>query len=94
VKFIIGEKIYDTDNSELICEYSKECIVENIFMKIKVTRIAKLYRTKKGNWFSVIKGDYEKLTAEKETDDYVKEIFRNNGAIESYNKYFEQLEEA
>jgi DNA-directed RNA polymerase specialized sigma subunit len=94
MQFIIDEKIYDTDKSELICEYAKPCIVKNIFMEMKINRKAKLYRTQKGNWFSAIEGDSDKLFAEKETEDYVKNIFRHNGAVELYNKYFTELEEA
>lgn len=94
MKFIIGEKFYDTDNSELICAYGKPCVVKNLFMEMKINKIAKLYKTQKGSWFSVVERDHGIFEATREDDEYVKDIFRHNGTVGLYNEHFNELEEA
>lgn len=57
MKFIIEGKVYDTEKADCICEFKKSIDkvlrmfgVENTFTERKP---AKLYKTKKGSWFSV-----------------------------------------
>ncbi len=38
MKFIIGEKIYDTDKSELIIEYVKPWPTSNLFYKTTINK--------------------------------------------------------
>ncbi|MNO04764.1 hypothetical protein D3C81_2259010 [compost metagenome] len=53
-----------------------------------------LYRTQKGNWFSVRETESKKFIAYTETDGSVKEIFSNLNEVELIEKYFDVIEEA
>lgn len=93
--FIIEDKIYNTETSEKVIKYRKPYPVELIIGgTIYIKHETILYRTKKGNWFSVKKGDYDTYTAYQETEESVKKLLEQLNAIDVYNKYFEQLEEA
>jgi len=91
--FIIDKKTYDTDKAELVLEYY-ESYPMALMPTLRIEKITKLFRTTKGNWFSVRKGDYDRYYAEKQTSENVQNIFSRKGKIELYNKYFDALEEA
>lgn len=95
MKFIIDNKVYDTEKSEKIIKYTKQYPLEGPLGFIINPRYdTVLYRTRKGNWFSVAMKNFDKKIAYKETNDTVKKLFKSLDEVELYNKYFGTLEEA
>ncbi|MEY7999287.1 hypothetical protein AB8U03_03570 [Clostridium sp. Mt-5] len=95
MKFIIDNKVYDTEKSEKIIKYTKQYPLEGpLGLIIYPRRDTILYRTKKGNWFSMATKNFDKKIAYKETDDTVKKLLKSLDEVELYNKYFGTLEEA
>lgn len=93
MKFIIDEKIYDTEKSEKICEVTDEVKTDNntlrqCFVKKKV----ELYKTQKEHWFIVFEEDGIKK-AKKRTEDKVKELLIRNNLVDIYTEQFGDLEE-
>ena len=93
MKFIIGDKIFNTENAEKVIDYKKS-YKDPVFSFMKYFRDTTLYKTKKGNFFSVSKCDYEKCQAEEETIESARDIIKSLNAIDIYLKYFEKLDEA
>ncbi|XZK76732.1 hypothetical protein ACSXCI_15820 (plasmid) [Clostridium perfringens] len=84
MQFIIGDKLFDTDKAELVCEFE-------VFKGYGVRKIEKtLYRTKKGNWFIV--DEYSNCSII--TENKARELLIELNDIENYKKYFGELEEA
>lgn len=93
-KFIIEGKIFDTEAAESIISYRKSYTVQIFGITYYIKRNTKLYKTSKGNWFSVSEEDYGNLTGHSESEASVREILKKLNAIELYNNHFEALEEA
>lgn len=97
MKWILEGKVYDTEKAEYICEFKKPIDktlrmfgMESIITDMKP---AKLYKTKKGAWFSVANlGDKSRLILENEKS--AKIIISSQHDVELYKKYFNDLEEA
>lgn len=90
MRFILENKIYDTDKAEVICEF--RAIKPLMFCKtLTSSEDAILYKTNKGNWFSVIER-LEECTPLKKAQ--VKELLKNLNNVELYEKYFGKLKEA
>lgn len=94
MKFVINKKIYDTEKSELIIEFWKKWKVQSLVGLLNLSKLTKLYRTQKGNWFVIAEGDHDFYYVEVKNDEEVQIILSGCGEIEKYNKYFENLEEA
>lgn len=103
MKAIINNKIYDTETAELIKTYYKhyELTGKNIFgytSTFKKIREIELYKTKKGNWFEVMKKiegvTNSTIELEVVSELEVKETFKDLGDAVNYMKYFDKLEEA
>lgn len=92
-KFIIEGKIFDTEAAESIIEYRKGYPVQIFGSTYYIKRKTTLYKTSKGNWFSVSEEDYGRLTGHSESEASVREILKQLNAIEIYNNHFEALEE-
>lgn len=93
--FIIEDKGYDTEKSEKIVGYYKSYPMELLTGYIVyIRRKTTLYRTDKGNWFSVSEGDREKYQGYRETEDSVKELLKQLTERDLYSRYFGELEEA
>ncbi|MBV4417182.1 hypothetical protein [Clostridium tyrobutyricum] len=97
MKFIIENKVYDTEKAECVCEFEKS--VDKILQMFGIERTfreykpAKLYKTKKDSWFSVADlGDRKRIILEDEIS--AKRIISSKHDIYLYNKYFDDLEEA
>lgn len=93
-KFIMKNKIFDTDTSEVLCKWQKQWETYSIIWgrNIYPYKETTLYRTKKGNYFCVGVFDYGELKAQLLTEKEVKEILMRN----NYSKYcelYEPLEE-
>lgn len=94
MRFIIDGKIYDTEKAELIIKFIKGWSIPTIIGEMTLRKSTKLYKTEIGNWFAVAEADYDKYHVEVESEDEVKKILGNCGAIGIYNEHFGQLEEA
>jgi hypothetical protein len=92
--FVIQNKKYNTETSEKILEFGKIYKEKTVVGELPFNRETVLYRTVKGNWFTVAKGDFNRHTAYKENDESVKEILKSSNSVDIYQKYFEELEEA
>lgn len=90
MKFIVENKVFDTEKAEVICEFKerKQLIWNKSF---STWEYVTLYRTNKGNWFSVI----ERLKECTQLNNIqVEELLKGLDEVELYEKYFEKLEEA
>ena len=98
LKFIIDDKIYDTEKSTKMIDFRKEIIktfnLVGSEYKQAFWKKASLYRTFKGNWFSTVENGDNQYNGYKESDESVKEILKDLNQIKLYNKYFGHLEEA
>lgn len=93
MKFIVNDKIYDTDKAEKVLNF--KCRFPLILTpQFCVWHDMELYRTSKGNWFSIKHEDFDGRTCIPETDESVKEILKHCNKTELYAKYFGDLEEA
>lgn len=93
--FIIEDKKYNAETAEKILEFSRKYPKKMLTgHTIYIIRDTVLYRTQKGNWFTVAKGDYNSFTAYKENEEDVKRLFKALNDVEKYSKYFRELEEA
>ncbi|HAT4343477.1 TPA: hypothetical protein I9085_002447 [Clostridium perfringens] len=88
MQFIIGDKLFDTEKAEIVCKF-KEARPLWWNKSISTWEDATLYKTNKGNWFSVCK---EKCTSL--NNEQVKHLLKGLNVVEIYEKYFGKLEEA
>lgn len=96
--FILDDKKYDTDKSEVVLKY-REKFEGMILWGRQLYDLCPmtLYKTQKGNWFSVReieKNGLKSYVAYKHTKASVKEILSNLNKVELIEKHFENLEEA
>lgn len=101
MKFIIEDKIYDTEKAEEIFKYRQKCWKECKYpffgenFNFSEWKSVTLYRTSKGKWFIVRKNKYDKeIEGIVQTDEEVKKTFSQLNKIDLYNRYFSKLEEA
>lgn len=64
MQFIIGDKLFDTEKAEIVCKF-KEARPLWWNKSISTWEDATLYKTNKGNWFSVCKENAHHLTTNK-----------------------------
>lgn len=93
MRFIVNNKIYNTDNSELLCTFSKQWETDTIFGKLYPTRDTNLYKTNKGAYFLTSKGDYERFQILVINEDTAKNYLMYYN-YEKYAEMFGELEEA
>lgn len=93
MKFIVNNKIYDTDKAEKVLNYRHRFPL-TLTPQFCIWHDMELYRTSKGNWFSVRHEDYGKVTCIAHTVEEAKEIFKKCNRVELYAQYFGNLEEA
>lgn len=96
MKAIINDKIYDTDNCELLLTYKREILNTNNFEPVKYK--TELFKTKKGtylrytsNSLSIIYRDINELVILSEKE--VKELLIKLNEVDLYEKQFGKLEE-
>ena len=102
MKYLVENKVYDTEKAKKIIKYIKPIKTKGIFGFISYPRyIHTLYKTKKGQFFVYI-GEYvedsdisvsSKDEIELLSDDEVKEILNELNAIDVYQQLFDDLEE-
>lgn len=84
MQFIIGDKLFDTEKAELVCEFKTIRHFGGCWIN------QTLYKTKKNNWFIVGKDSkYSSITESR-----ARELLRELNNVELYEKYFGKLEEA
>lgn len=100
MKYMLNNKIYDTEKAQEIVQYTKPIEHRSLFFTTYPRYTHTLYKTKKGQFFTHIgecvetdiaysDKDYIELLSENE----VKEILNKLNKIEIYNKLFDDLEE-
>lgn len=100
MKYMLNNKIYDTEKAQEIVQYTKPIEHRSLFFTTYPRYTHILYKTKKGQFFTHIgecvetdiaysDKDYIELLSENE----VKEILNKLNKIEIYNKLFDDLEE-
>lgn len=93
MRFIVNNKIYDTDKAELLCSFRKQWESETILGTLYPYRDTNLYKTVKGNYFLTCTADYGtnyiKVIDEANAKNY---LMRNN--YDKYVEMFGELEEA
>lgn len=93
MKFIVNNKIYDTEKAEKVLDYRRRFPL-TLTPQFCIRYDMELFRTAKGNWFSLKSEDYGKVTCIAHTVEEVKEIFKKCNRDELYFQYFGDLEEA
>ena len=100
-RYLLNNKVYDTENAEEIIKYIKPIEHNGLFIKSYPKYIHTLYKTQKGHFFvhvgeyagnsdiSYSNKDYIELLEVNE----VKEILNKLNAIKEYKKIFNDLEE-
>lgn len=84
MKFIIGNKLFDTDKAEFIVSYTRGMGL------VTIPSIIELYKTRNGKWIEVYTNDLR--CKEIKTED-VENIFSTLNKVELYEKYFGELQE-
>lgn len=90
MRFIVENKIFDTDKAEIICKFRQSRPLWWT-KSVSTWEDATLYKTNKGNWFSVIERLKECTPL---NNAQVEELLKGLDAVELYEKYFKKLEEA
>ena len=91
MEFILNDRVYDTENALEIFEFD-ELVPVNALGRVINTEVKKrIYRTDKGNWFSVAEYRYE-YRAKIETEQDIRNILKKKHQVELYEKYFGELE--
>lgn len=93
--YFLNGKVYDTETAEKIIDYKRREEVNSIFGgTISIMRDTTLYKTNRGNWFYVMKFDYNKTEAYAVDEEEVKKLLQNLNAVEIYEKHFGKVERA
>lgn len=69
-RFFMGGKVYDTEKAEEVARFRRSfpsSLIQGIYFRKDMT----LYRTERGNWFSVSKEDYGEQAGHLETEESV-----------------------
>lgn len=91
-RFIINDKIYDTETAEKLCEYDAQWKMETLLGSWYPFRDTTLYRTKKRAYFRVSNADYGRLQAELLTEEDAKQVLMRQN-YEKYCELYKPLEE-
>lgn len=100
-KYLLNNKVYDTDEAEEVIKYIKPIEHNGLFSKTYPKYRHTLYKTQKGQFFVHV-GEYvgntdvlynNKDYIELLDIDKVKDILNRLNAIEQYKKNFDDLEE-
>ena len=94
MKFIIENKVYDTENADEILKFSKLYSIKELGDTIHHEREVVLYKTKKGNWFAVAQMPDGKYECRTESKSNIKRTLKGLNEVEIYTYHFEELEEA
>lgn len=94
-KFVVDNKLYNTETANLLCEGKKQWAEFNIIFNrdIYPYRDTQLYKTEKGSFFFVYEKDYGNKFIHVCTEQEAKEflIYRN---LDKYEEMYGKLEEA
>lgn len=91
-QFFINGKIYDTEQAEKIVEFKRSFL--SIMEGVKYWKEMTLYRTARGNWFSVSEEDYGRSKGYEETEESAKRILMNINDVENFERLFGKVERA
>ena len=93
MKFIVENKLYDTEKAEKLCVFQKQWKAATIFGPMYPNRETALFKTAKGAYFLTGKHDFERYEIEVITEEKAKYYLMYN-AYDLYAKMFGELEEA
>ena len=93
MRFIVDNKIYDTEKSELLCTFDKRWKIKTLCSVMYPLRETKLYRTAKGAYFLTCKKNCNDMDIEVIEEDAAKEYLMYNN-YDKYAEMFGELEEA
>lgn len=93
MRFIVNNKIYDTEKSELLCAFQKRWEAKFIWGEMYPLRDTNLYKTAKGAYFLTCKEDYDIPCIEVINEDKAKEYLMYHN-YDKYAEMFGELEEA
>lgn len=93
MKLIVNNKIYNTENSELLCTFDKRWKIKTLCSTMYPLLETKLYRTSKGAYFLTYKKNYNDVGIEVIEEDMAKEYLMYNN-YDKYAEMFGELEEA
>lgn len=91
-QFFISGKIYDTEQAEKIVKFKRS--FPSIIEGIKYWKEMTLYRTARGNWFSVSEENFEGLKGYAETEESAKRILMDINDVENFERLFGKAERA
>lgn len=87
MKFIVNNKLYDTDKAELLCSFRKQWESKTIVGMLYPYRDTNLYKTVKGSYFLTCTADYG--------TNYIEVIDENTAKYwlmrKGYDKYVEMF---
>lgn len=87
-KFFMDGKLYDTERAEKI--FTSHTL-QSVF---EFPEDFTLYRTERGNWFSIRKNFIGIIERRTETEEKVKQILMDNNDVETYERLFGEVERA
>lgn len=94
MKFIVSNKIYDTEKSEKLCTFQKQWESVSVWgIPYNPNKETTLYRTAKGAYFLVAKFDYNEYRINVISEEQAKTHLMYK-AYEKYVEMFGELEEA
>lgn len=93
MRFIVKDKLYDTDKAELLCTFSKQWKSETILGTLYHYRDTDLYKTAKGAYFITSTADNGKNYIEVVKEITAKYYLMHNN-YDKYCEMFGPLEEA
>ena len=93
MKFIVNNKLYDTEKAELLCTFSKQWESKTIFGTLYPSRETKLYKTAKGAFFLTCVANYGTGYIEVISEATAKYYLMRN-AYDKYVEMYGELEEA
>lgn len=89
MRFIVNDKIYQTEKAELLCTFTKQWESKTIFGTMYPNRDTNLYKTAKGAYFLTCTSDYRTAYIDVIDENTAKfYLMRNN-----YDKYVEMFGE-
>ena len=93
MRFIVNDKLYDTNKAELLCSFYEQWAQKTIIGTLYPTLKTNLYVTAKGAYFITSKEDYDRPCIEVINEDKAKAYLMHYN-YDKYAEMFGELEEA
>lgn len=93
MRFVVNNKIYDTEKSELLCTFEKQWEIKTLCSMMYLSLDTNLYRTVKGAYFLTCREGYDRPCIEVIEEDVAK-VYLIHNDYDKYIEMFGELEEA